>query len=269
MTILDKIVETKREELTAAKKLFPKSMLMNSPLFHVPKHSVTEAIRSGKTSGVITEFKRRSPSKGWINEQANPVEVAQGYAFSGAAAISVLTDTQYFGGSLSDLQQVRQAVGVPLLRKDFTMDAYQLYEAKANGADIILLIAAILSPGQVKELAAEAHSIGLEVLLEIHDEPELLHVCPEADLVGINNRNLKNFEVNIERSIRLKSMLPGDTIRVAESGIHSVEIACKLLNGGFDALLMGEYFMKQTDPAMAFASFSNQLKERLSNYDRP
>jgi indole-3-glycerol phosphate synthase len=233
MTILDKIVETKREELTAAKKLFPKSMLMNSPLFHVPKHSVTEAIRSGKTSGVITEFKRRSPSKGWINEQVNPVEVAKGYASSGAAAISVLTDTQYFGGSLSDLKQVRQAVGVPLLRKDFTMDAYQLYEAKANGADIILLIAAILSPGQVKELAAEAHSIGLE------------------------------------RSIRLQSMLPRETIRVAESGIHSVEIACKLLNGGFDALLMGEYFMKQTDPAIAFASFFNQLKERLSNYDRP
>jgi indole-3-glycerol phosphate synthase len=268
MTILDKIVETKKEELTAARKLFPKSMLLERPLFHCPKHSVTEAIRSGKTSGVITEFKRRSPSKGWINELANPVEIAAGYAASGAAAISVLTDTQYFGGSLTDLQQVRQAVHVPLLRKDFTIDAYQLYEAKASGADIILLIAAILSPLQVNELAAEAHTIGLEVLLEIHDEQELDHVCPEADLVGINNRNLKNFEVNIEHSIRLQSMLPKNTIRVAESGIHSVEIAHQLLYNGFEALLMGEYFMKQPNPAIAFASFSNQINERLSNHER-
>lgn len=266
MTILDKIVATKREELTEAKKLFPKSMLLERPLFHAPKHSVTEAIRSGNTSGIITEFKRRSPSKGWINEHANPVEVATGYAASGAAAISVLTDTQYFGGSLTDLLQVRQAVGVPLLRKDFTIDAYQLYEAKANGADIVLLIAAILSQEQVKELADEAHSIGLEVLLEIHDEQEMLHVCPEADLVGINNRNLKNFEVNIEQSIRLQSMLPRHTIRVAESGIHSVEIADQLLHSGFDALLMGEYFMKQPDPAIAFATFTNQLKECSKNY---
>jgi indole-3-glycerol phosphate synthase len=264
MNILEKIVATKKEELTEAKKLFPRSMLLDRPLFHAPKHSVTEAIRSGTTSGIIAEFKRRSPSRGWINEHASLDEVVRGYASSGAAAISVLTDSQYFGGSLSDLLQARQVVGVPLLRKDFTIDAYQLYEAKAYGADIILLIAAILSPGQVKELAEEAHSIGLEVLLEIHDEKELFHVCPEADLVGINNRNLKNFEVNIEHSIRLQSMLSSHTIRVAESGIHDAEIARKLLENGFDALLMGEYFMKQPNPAIAFASFYNQLKERSS-----
>ena len=253
MTILDKIVETKREELTAAKKLFPKSMLMNSPLFHVPKHSVTEAIRSGKTSGVITEFKRRSPSKGWINEQVNPVEVAKGYASSGAAAISVLTDTQYFGGSLSDLKQVRQAVGVPLLRKDFTMDAYQLYEAKANGADIILLIAAILSPGQVKELAAEAHSIGLEVLLEIHDEPELLHVCPEADLVGINNRNLKTFEVSLQTTLDLLPHVPADRLLVTESGILSADDVKRMREAQVNAFLVGEAFMRADEPGEALA----------------
>jgi indole-3-glycerol phosphate synthase len=267
MTILDKIVATKKEELSAAKRLFPKSMLLDGNFFHTAKHSVTEAIRSGKTTGVITEFKRRSPSKGWINEHAVAPEVAKGYAASGASAISVLTDSQYFGGSLTDLRMVREAVAVPLLRKDFTIDAYQLYEAKANGADIILLIAAILSPAQVKELAAEAHSIGLEVLLEIHDEQELLHVCAEADLVGINNRNLKNFEVNIDHSIRLQSLLPRHTIRVAESGIHSAEVGARLMQSGFDALLMGEYFMKQPDPAIAFASFSNQLKERLSTHE--
>lgn len=260
MNILEKIVETKKEELEAAKRFMPKSMLIDRPLFHGPQHSVSDAIRSGKTSGIIAEFKRRSPSKGWINEFANPAEVAVGYAAAGAAAISVLTDTRYFGGSLTDLLVVRDAVGVPVLRKDFTIDAYQLYEAKANGADLILLIAAILSPAQVKELAEEAHSIGLEVLLEIHDEQEVLHVCPAADLVGVNNRNLKNFEVNIEHSIRLQNMLPGHTIRVAESGIHSVETARQLLDSGFDALLMGEYFMKQPDPAVAFATFTNQLK---------
>lgn len=268
MNILDKIVVTKKDEVAAAKRLFPKSMLVEKPLYRSAVHSVTDAIRSGNTTGVITEFKRRSPSKGWINENADPEKVATGYAAGGAAAISVLTDTQYFGGSLSDLDKVRKAVGIPLLRKDFTIDAYQLYEAKAHGADIILLIAAILSPAQVNELAEEAHSIGLEVLLEIHDEIELMHVCPAADLVGINNRNLKNFEVDIEHSIRLQSMLPRHTIRVAESGIHSPEVATQLLQSGFDCLLMGEYFMKQQDPSIAFASFANQLKNSLSIHEK-
>jgi indole-3-glycerol phosphate synthase len=260
MNILEKIVATKREEVAASKRLFPKPVLLDMPLYHSPKHSVSEAIRSGNTSGVITEFKRRSPSKGWINEHADPALVAMGYAAGGAAAISVLTDTHYFGGSLSDLDKVREKVAIPVLRKDFTIDAHQLYEAKAHGADIILLIAAILSPAQLNELAEEAHSIGLEVLLEIHDEQELLHMCPAVDMVGINNRNLKNFEVDIEHSIRLQNMLPRHTIRVAESGIHSAGVAAQLLQSGFDALLMGEFFMKQPDPTIAFASFTNQLK---------
>jgi indole-3-glycerol phosphate synthase len=259
MNILEKIVETKKEEVASAKRMFPKSMLLDRSLYHSPKYSVTEAIRSGSTTGVITEFKRRSPSKGWINEQADPVKVALGYAANSAAAVSVLTDTSYFGGSLDDLDQVRKAIQIPILRKDFTIDSYQLHEAKAHGADIILLIAAILSPAQVRELASEAHQIGLEVLLELHDESELEHVCNEADLVGINNRNLKNFDVNIEHSIRLQSMLPKNAIRVAESGIHSPEVALQLLQSGFHSLLMGEYFMKQTDPAIAFATFVNEL----------
>jgi indole-3-glycerol phosphate synthase len=260
MNILEKIVETKKEEVTSAKRLFPRSMLVDRPLYHSPKHSVTDAIRSATTTGVITEFKRRSPSKGWINEQADPVSVASGYAGSGAAAVSVLTDSNYFGGSLTDLDKVRKAISIPILRKDFTIDAYQLHEAKAHGADIILLIAAILSPAQVKELAQEAHAIGLEVLLELHDESELQHVCDEADLVGINNRNLKTFDVNIEHSIRMQSMLPANTIRVAESGIHSAGIGAQLLQSGFNSLLMGEYFMKQPDPALAFAKFVHELK---------
>jgi indole-3-glycerol phosphate synthase len=148
------------------------------------------------------------------------------------------------------------------------IDSYQLHEAKAYGADIILLIAAILSPAKVHELAEEAQSIGLEVLLEIHNEKELAHIGPAVNMVGINNRNLKNFEVDIEHSIRLLDMLPGHLIRIAESGIHNVEVAASLLNNGFDALLMGEYFMKQPDTTIAFATFVNQLKERLTKNDR-
>lgn len=259
MNILEKIVITKREEIAEAKKLFPKSMLKDRKLYHASTNSVSKGIKDGGNTGIITEFKRRSPSKGWLNENANPEEVTKGYADNGAAAISVLTDTQYFAGSLNDLDKVRKTVNVPILRKDFTIDSYQLHQAKAHGADIILLIAAILSPMQVKELAQEAHSLGLEVLLELHDETELEHVCEEADLVGINNRNLRNFEVNIDQSIRLQSQLPKHVIRVAESGIHSPEVAYMLLKKGFDCLLMGEYFMKQPNPANAFATFVNEL----------
>ena len=267
MNILDKIVSTKREELAVCHKAMPLSALKDKPLFNAPALSAVQRIRSAGTTPVIAEFKRKSPSKGWIHEHASPVDVARGYAAGEAAAISVLTDAQYFGGSLNDLLQVRGSVSVPLLRKDFTIDPYHLYEARANGANIILLIAAILSPGQVQDLAAEARSIGLEVLLELHDENELGHICSDVDMVGINNRNLKNFEVNIDHSIRLQAMLPPHMIRVAESGIHSPGVAALLLQKGFDCLLMGEYFMKQSDPSIAFALFSNQLKERWSKHD--
>lgn len=266
MSILEKIVSTKKEEVASAKRLFPQSALLDSPLYHAPKHSIRDVISSGKTTGVITEFKRRSPSKGWINEHADAVRVATGYADHGAAAVSVLTDTVYFGGKLEDLAQVRRSISIPILRKDFTIDAYQLHEAKAYGADIILLIAAVLSPAQVKELTQEAHAIGLEVLLELHEESELHHLCAETDLVGINNRNLRNFEVDIEHSIRMQAQLPEHIIRVAESGIHSPAVAASLLSSGFHSLLMGEYFMKQSDPAMAFATFVKQLKQYSNSY---
>ncbi len=260
MNILEKIVVTKKEELALAKQQHPLETLKDAAHYHRQTISTVARLRSGTTAGVITEFKRRSPSKGWINEHAVLAEVVQGYAKNGAAAISVLTDVDYFGGSLDDLRKARSLVEVPLLRKDFTIDGYQLHEAKAAGADLILLIAAILSPIQVQELTDEAHSLGLEVLLELHDEAELAHVYDEVDMVGINNRNLKNFEVNIEQSIRLQSQLPKHILRVAESGIHSAKVAQSLLQNGFEALLMGEYFMKQAEPDMAFASFVNQLK---------
>lgn len=267
MNILDRIVETKQSEIAIAKGKVPLITLVDEPLYHVKGNSAVQRLGLESTVPVITEFKKRSPSKGWINEQADLKAITKGYAANNALCISVLTDTDYFGGSLQDLLLARDQVDIPLLRKDFTIDSYQLHEAKAYGADVILLIAAILSPAQAFELAEEAQSIGLEVLLEIHNEEEIEHVNPAVNMVGVNNRNLKNFEVDIQQSIRLQNMLPKHMIKVAESGIHSVEVAVNLLQNGFDVLLMGEYFMKQPDPAFAFATFSNQLNAKLNNND--
>jgi indole-3-glycerol phosphate synthase len=266
MNILDRIVETKKAEVAAAKRDFPLSRLRDSAYYHAISPSVSKMLQAAENSRVIAEFKRQSPSKGLINGISDPVDVARGYALQGAAAVSVLTDQQYFGGSLQDFDRVRKAINIPLLRKDFIIDSYQIHESKSHGADIVLLIAAILSPAQVAELAQEARSLGMEVLLELHAEDELKHVCTEANLVGVNNRNLKSFEVNIEHSIRMQQMLPAGVLKIAESGIHSTTIAAQLLQNGFDGLLMGEYFMKQPQPAEAFSIFVNQLKETVTNY---
>lgn len=261
MNILDTIVESKKEELQAAKKQVPLSALQDAAHYHRSTLQVADRLQLPNSLPVIAEHKRRSPSKGWINEQADLTSIVQGYAAQGVAAISVLTDGPFFGGSPAHLQQARALVDVPLLRKDFTIEAYQLHEAKAWGADIVLLIAAILSPAQVQELTDEAQSLGLQVLLELHDEDELQHVCPAVSMVGINNRNLKSFEVNTDQSIRLQQQLPRHLLRVAESGIHSAETGAMLLQAGFDLLLMGEYFMKQEQPPIAIANFAHQLKK--------
>lgn len=262
MNILDNIVASKREEVALGKASLPLAALIEEDAYHAPCIPVKKRISGGGITPVIAEFKRRSPSKGWIHEQADPEAIAKGYAAGNAAAISVLTDGPFFGGSNADLLMVKAAVPeVPVLRKDFTIDAWQLHEAKALGADIILLIAAILSPAQAQDLAAEAKGIGLQVLLELHTEDELAHICDFVDMVGINNRNLKNFAVDIAHSIRLQQMLPAHILRVAESGIHSAEVGATLLQSGFDLLLMGEYFMKQPNTPIAFASFASQLKQ--------
>ncbi len=263
--ILEKIVETKKGEVERARENHAIEDFSNFPFYHRVCHSAVQSIRSGSNSGIIAEFKRRSPSRGWINQDASLADVVEGYHSGGAAAISVLTDTDYFGGSLHDLGMARGFSDLPLLRKDFMIDVYQIHEAKAAGADLILLIAAILQPHEVKTLAAEAKALGLEVLLEIHEESEVGHVCDEVDLVGINNRNLKNFEVNIEQSIRLQHLLPVHLVKVAESGIQSMETAVSLRESGFEALLMGEFFMKQKDPAEAFGDFASALQQELTN----
>ena len=172
---------------------------------------------------IIAEFKRKSPSRGIINDKASVEEVSQGYSANGASGISILTDADFFGGTLADLQKAAIINKIPLLRKDFMIDEYQLHEAKAYGASVILLIAACLSIEEVKRLATAAKNLNLEVLLEIHNEQELEHICDEVDLVGVNNRDLKTFKVSLEQSAHLSKLIPTAKVKISERGINSVE----------------------------------------------
>ncbi len=257
MTILDKIIARKKEEIAKAKSKISIEELKNSEFFGRPTFSLKETLKT--KSGIIAEFKRKSPSKGIINDKVSPLEVVSAYEKLGASGISILTDTDFFGGNFQDILEVRNFINLPILRKDFMIDEYQFYEAKSIGADVVLLIASCLSPNQVQEFTALAHKLNLEVLLEIHTEDELQHFNKNIDLVGINNRNLKDFKVDLQHSVNLKNLLPKDTLSVAESGIYSVEDFKYLKEKGFDGFLMGEHFMKDQNPAEKFAEFSNEI----------
>ena len=261
MNILDTIIEHKRQEVAQNKQLISASQLQEQPGFNRQVFSLKQFLLDETKTGIIAEFKRRSPSKGIINDTADVAEVTAGYTQHGASCLSVLTDSEFFGGSAGDLRRAR-VHDIPILRKDFIIDEYQLLEARAMGADVILLIAACLTPGRVKELAFFARSLKLEILLEIHNEDELEHICDEVDLVGVNNRDLKTFSVDINRSIALSRQIPADKIRIAESGIDSIETICAFKNAGFKGFLIGENFMKQPNPTIAFASFVKQLKAK-------
>jgi len=253
MNILDQIVQRKKEEIEFSKSKISVQLLKYSAFFERKTYSLKKTIKT--KSGIIAEFKRQSPSKGIINNTISPLEVTSAYEKSGASAISVLTDQDFFGGSFDDIIQIRQQISIPILRKDFMVDEYQFYEAKNMGADIVLLIAACLSVSQVDEFTDLAHQLGLEVLLEIHTEEELQHYNKNIDLVGINNRNLKDFRVDLEHSVQLKNLLPKETFSVAESGIYSIEDFLYLKEKGFDGFLMGEYFMKDENPGNKFREF--------------
>lgn len=257
MTILDKIIERKKEEVAAAKLRISLDRLKDTAFFGRPTYSLKESIKN--KSGIIAEFKRQSPSKGIINNSVEPLDVVSAYENFGASGISILTDHDFFGGNLNDILSVRNEINIPILRKDFMIDEYQFYEAKSIGADVVLLIASCLSPDQVKEFTDLAHQLKMEVLLEIHTEDELKHFNSKIDLVGINNRNLKDFKVDLQHSVQLKNQLPKEVLSVAESGIYSLEDFQFLKEKGFDGFLMGEYFMKNTDPAKAFEEFASQI----------
>ncbi|HEU4902464.1 MAG TPA: indole-3-glycerol phosphate synthase TrpC [Flavisolibacter sp.] len=258
MNILETIIAHKRIEVAQRKKDWPVAALEKERLFGRPTYSLKKFLLDEHKTGIIAEYKRRSPSKGIINDRDSVEAVTKAYFGYGASGISILTDQQFFGGSLDDLVAARDN-SLPLLRKDFMIDEYQLIEAKAFGADVILLIAACLSPREVKELSAAAKNLGLEVLLELHDETELEHICDTVDLVGVNNRNLKNFEVDLAHSVRLAQQIDDKFIKVAESGINDVKNIHYLKQHGFKGFLIGEYFMKQSSPMAAFKEFAYSL----------
>jgi indole-3-glycerol phosphate synthase len=260
LNILEKIVSYKREEIKKRKKEIPLQHLENEPGFRREILSMKKFLLDPEKTGIVAEFKRRSPSKGIINDTATVEAVTKAYVRHGASMISILTDGPSFGGASEDLLNARFNA-IPILRKDFILDPYQLAESRAMGADVILLIAACLQPAETWQLADEAKKLGLEVLLEIHEEKELDHLCEEVDVVGINNRDLKTFSVDINRSIRLAERLPSNKLRIAESGIRDVETLLCMKSAGFNGFLIGEQFMNRPDPAIAFASFIDQLKK--------
>ena len=257
-TILDKILAQKVLEVAERKQLKSISELEKEMLFSRKCISLKNNLTSS-TSGIISEFKRKSPSKGWIHPDADVLEITKAYCQAGASGISILTDYSFFGGSSADLIAARSVVNCPILRKDFIIDEYQLYEAKAMGADVVLLIAAALTPDMTKNLARKAQNLGLEVLLEVHNREELDCANEFVDLLGVNNRNLKTFEVNTEISKELASYIPDDFVKVSESGLSSVETVLELREYGYKGFLMGEHFMREQNPADALKRFINPL----------
>lgn len=255
MTILNQINENKRFEVSAAVAKVSISELMRYPAYNKPVLSLKKFLRNPEKSGIIAEHKRKSPSKGIINANVQVEEVVKGYENAGASAISVLTDEKYFGGTLSDLEAVSKLVNIPVLRKDFIVDEYQIHEAKAYGAAVILLIAASLTTEEVDRFAKLAHKLGMEVLFEIHNEEELSRISPYVDVVGVNNRDLKTFNVDTNRSIELLTKIPANFVRISESGISNPETVKTLKNEGFEGFLMGENFMKENNPAEACSRF--------------
>ncbi len=260
MNILEHIVADKRKEVALKKSIIPISQLEQLNLFSRNTVSLATALRNSN-SGIIAEHKRRSPSKSEINQHLNVQDVAMGYEKAGVCGMSVLTDGKYFGGSLDDLLLARASTLFPLLRKEFIIDAYQIIEAKANGADVILLIAAILTKAEIKIFSELAKSLHLEVLLEVHDEEELKKsIMPSLDMLGVNNRNLKTFEVSLETSKRLSALIPNDFVKVSESGISSIDAIQELKPFGFQGFLIGENFMKTDNPGESAGSFIKKLE---------
>lgn len=260
MNILDKIVTDKRIEVSLRKQLIPLSQLEQSVLFERPTISLALKLKNS-TTGIIAEHKRRSPSKSVINQNLNVFDVAKGYENAGVCGMSVLTNSKYFGGSLDDLLIARASCNLPLLRKEFIIDEYQILEAKAYGADVILLIAAILTKEEIKQFSEFAKSLNLDVLLEVHNEEELhKSIMPSLDMFGVNNRNLKTFDVSLDTSKTLSQIMPNEFVKVSESGISSVDAIKELQPFGYKGFLIGENFMKTDDAGKSAAKFIKDLK---------
>jgi len=260
-TILDQIVTNRRKEVDLQKQKIPLLELQAGIDLSIPRNSLSNRILSKGSSGIIAEFKRKSPFKGIINDKVLPEIVTKGYSEAGVSGISVLTESTYFGGSTSDFQAARTVNPLtPMLRKDFMVDEYQLFESRVMEADVILLIAAVLEKSEISRFTSIAHDLGMEVLLELHDESEILKIDNKVDMIGINNRNLKDFKVDLDRSLQLLDKLPAHAIKISESGLGDPETVDYLRSNGFQGFLMGENFMKTEDPALACVDFISKLK---------
>ncbi len=261
MNILDRIITHKRKEVEERMLQFPVKALEKSAWFSTPAVSLKKALLDETNPGIIAEFKRKSPSKGVIHKDADAVQITSGYEQAGASALSILTDTEFFGGTNDDLVSSRKASRIPILRKDFIVDEYQIVEAKSIGADVILLLASVLSANEIKQFATTAKFLGMEVLLEIREMPDLRSVNILVDCVGVNNRNLKDFNVNVQQSYELAGHIPKDFIKISESGIDSAKTLHGLREAGFMGFLIGETFMKEKDPVAACSKLIREVKE--------
>ncbi len=259
--ILTTILREKEKEVWRRKKEIPYRTLERSPLFSAARRSLREALATHRPPAVIAEFKRSSPSRGMIHEGARAAAIVPAYEAAGAAAVSVLTDTPFFGGHDDDLREARDHTSLPLLRKDFLLDEYQVVEARALGADAILLIAAALEKKQLHTLTRLALSLELDVLFEIHNPLELVKMPDEEVIVGVNNRDLTTFSVGIERSLEAAAVIPAGLVRVSESGLDDPHTVARLHQAGYHGFLIGEAFMRESDPGEACSTFLRQCEK--------
>lgn len=263
MNMLEQIVNRKYQEVKKRRVHYSGSVLEKSNFFRRKPLSLKNAIMTEASSGVIAEFKRRSPSRGIINESASAGKICTGYLAAGSSAVSVLTDQEFFGGSMDDLTEVRSMVNCPVLCKDFIIDEYQVIEARASGADAVLLISDILPPDRIDKLFRFIHSLGMEALIEVHNKKHLSSIPQDAGLIGINSRDLGTFDVSLSHSLELADLLPGNVVKVAESGIKTIEDYSNLKKAGFNGFLIGELFMSSADPAERCKSFIESAMRTL------
>lgn len=262
MKTLTDIITHKRTEVALRKSLYPIELLQQSNYFNSPTISLKTYITRSDKSGIIAEFKKQSPSLGIINKYLSVEKTSIGYMQAGASALSILTDTTFFGGSSEELTVARKFNFCPILRKDFIIDPYQIIESKSIGADAILLIAAVLTQDEIKSYTALAHSLDLEVVLELHHPEEIEKIDPNVDVIGVNNRDLSTMKIDIQQSITMSKLLPPDCVKISESGIDSIESIQLLKSHGYCGFLMGSFFMKQPHPHLACKVFINQLNSR-------
>lgn len=261
MNILENIIAHKRKEVQERKEIYPVKFLERSIFFNAPAVSLKEYLLNKEKSGIIAEIKRMSPSLGSINKYISIEKTSIGYMQAGASALSILTDKEFFGGSNEDLSIARKFNYCPILRKDFIIDEYQVTEAKSIGADIILLIAAVLTKKEIRNFAKLAASLQLEVLFEIRNKEDIEKINEYIQYAGVNNRNLDDFSVNVQQSFDLAEFIPNEFVKISESGISDPKIIAQLKNAGYSGFLIGEIFMKHSRPEEACKEFIMKLSQ--------